>query len=70
MVSSPNHIIGLQSITNYKFGGAYTFDCHPRPLTFIEEAKVHLKCDYCVGTCVELIYKCAQCNFNIHCECL
>ena len=39
LVSSQNQIIGLQSITNYKFGGAYTFDCRTHPLTFIEELK-------------------------------
>ena len=55
---------------NIKFGSAYKFDCHPHPLTFIEETKDHLECDKCGNTCTECFHQCAQCNFNIHLYCV
>ena len=67
-VAHPNCIIG--KYPNYKFGGACTFDCHSHPLTFIEETKICPQCNKCNGSCEELIYQCAQCNFYIHKDCL
>ena len=53
-----------------KFGVSHTFDSHPHPLTFIVETKDHPQCNRCNGSCVELIYQCAPCNFNMHYNCL
>ena len=64
----PKCILG--NYPNIKFGSAYKFSFHPRPLTFIEETKDHFKCNHCGLTCTELFYQCAQCNFNRHCYCL
>ncbi|XP_065634369.1 uncharacterized protein LOC112011163 [Quercus suber] len=64
----PKCILGKYS--NLKFGGAYTFDCHQHPLTFIEENKDHHPCNNCGDPCKELIYQCAQCNFYSHYYCL
>ncbi|XP_050274194.1 uncharacterized protein LOC126717062 [Quercus robur] len=64
----PNCIIG--KYPNFKFGGAYTFDCHSHPLTFVEETKDRPQCNECNDSCEELIYQCAQCNFYIHQYCL
>ena len=60
----PECILGIYP--KCKFGGVYTFDCHPHPLTFVEETKDHPPCDKCGVPCVELIYQCTQCNFNMH----
>ena len=64
----PNCILG--KYPNCMFGVAYTFECHPHPLIFIEEAKDHPECDSCGIPCKELIYQCAQCNFNRHYDCV
>uniref|UniRef100_A0A2N9FQF4 Phorbol-ester/DAG-type domain-containing protein n=1 Tax=Fagus sylvatica TaxID=28930 RepID=A0A2N9FQF4_FAGSY len=64
----PKCILGKHP--NCTFGGAYTFDCHPHPLTFIEETKDHPLCDKCSRPCEELIYQCAQCNFYRHFDCM
>uniref|UniRef100_A0A2N9FQ97 DC1 domain-containing protein n=1 Tax=Fagus sylvatica TaxID=28930 RepID=A0A2N9FQ97_FAGSY len=64
----PKCILG--KYPNYKFGGAYTFGCHPHPLTFIEETKDRPLCHKCSSPCEELIYQCAQCNYNWHYWCL
>ncbi|XP_023922087.1 uncharacterized protein LOC112033544 [Quercus suber] len=55
---------------NLKFGGAYKFNCHQHPLTFIEETKDHPPCDECSDPCNELIYQCVPCNFHIHMNCV
>ena len=34
-----NHHISSNTYNGQLFGGAYTFFCHPHPLTFIEEIK-------------------------------
>nr|XP_023883350.1 uncharacterized protein LOC111995663 [Quercus suber] len=54
----PKCILG--KYPNIKFGSAYKFDCHPHPLTLIEETKDYHKCSICRGTCTELFYQCAQ----------
>ena len=64
----PKCILG--KYPNWKFGGAYTFDCHPHPLIFIEKTKDHPLCNKCNESCEELIYQCAQCNFYMHNICL
>ena len=66
--SHPECILG--KYPNCKFGGVYTFDSHPHPLTFIEEAKEHPQCGRCSNPYQELIYQCAQCNFNMHRLCI
>jgi hypothetical protein len=67
-LAHPECILG--KYPNYKFGGAYTFDCHEHPLTFIEKTKDHPPCDKCHQPCTELIHQCVQCNFNMHPYCL
>ena len=64
----PSCILG--KYPNRMFGVAYKFECHPHPLIFIEEAKDHPECDCCGYPCKELIYQCAQCNFNRHYDCV
>ena len=66
-VFSENHHISSNTYNGQLFGGAYTFFCHPHPLTFIEEIKNYPRCN---SSCEELIYHCAQCNFNMHRYCL
>ncbi|KAK4595895.1 hypothetical protein RGQ29_014112 [Quercus rubra] len=60
----------LGKYPNRMFGVVYKFECHPHPLIIIEEAKDHPKCDICGDPCEELIYQCAQCNFNMHYYCV
>ena len=60
----PKCILGRRP--NYKFGGVYTFDCHPHPVTFIEKTKNHPPCHKCNKPNVYSIYQCVQCNFNMH----
>ncbi|XP_030934530.1 uncharacterized protein LOC115959981 [Quercus lobata] len=55
---------------NIKFGGAYTFDSHPHPLTIIEKTNDHPECRKCGEPCEEFFYQCAMCNFSIHKNCL
>ena len=64
----PECILGKSP--NCKFGGVYTFDCHPHPLIFIEETKDHPRCHNCRDPCKEFVYQCAKCDFNIHSDCL
>ncbi|KAK7850823.1 uncharacterized protein LOC112028474 [Quercus suber] len=64
----PKCILG--KYPNFKFGEAYTFDCHPHPLTFIEETKDDPPCRICSRPCKELIYQCVPCNFHIHINCV
>ncbi len=64
----PKCILG--KYPNFKFGGTFTFDCHPHPLTFIEETKDHPPCHKCSRPCKELTYQCFPCNFNMHSICL
>uniref|UniRef100_A0A2N9HWB1 Phorbol-ester/DAG-type domain-containing protein n=1 Tax=Fagus sylvatica TaxID=28930 RepID=A0A2N9HWB1_FAGSY len=64
----PKCILG--KYPNCTFGVAYTFGCHSHPLTFIEETKDHPLCRSCRRPCKELIYQCAQCNYNWHYHCV
>ncbi|KAL4637024.1 hypothetical protein ACB092_03G051200 [Castanea dentata] len=69
----PNCILGgslLGDNTNWKFGNSYEADCHPHPLTFIEETKDNPQCHNCGDPCSEFIFQCAPCNFYIHDRCL
>ena len=54
----PKCILG--KFPNYKFGGAYKFDCHTHPLTLIEETKDHPPCHICNHPCEYFIYQCAN----------
>ncbi|KAL4637026.1 hypothetical protein ACB092_03G051300 [Castanea dentata] len=56
----------LGEYPNYKFGGIYTFDCHPHPVTLIEKTKNHPPCHKCNNSYEKFIYQCVQCNFNMH----
>nr|XP_023894022.1 uncharacterized protein LOC112005960 [Quercus suber] len=60
----------LGKYPNFKFGGAYTFDCHQHPLTFIEKTEDDPPCHKCSRPCKELIYQCVPCNFYIHFRCV
>ncbi|KAL4636793.1 hypothetical protein ACB092_03G034300 [Castanea dentata] len=60
----------LVKYTNFKFGGAYTFNCHQHPLTFIEEIEDPPPCHICSRPCKELIYRCVPCNCYIHLDCV
>ena len=64
----PKCILG--NYPNFKFGSAYSFYCHPHPLTFIEKTKDHPACHKCGHPCEKFIYQCAPCNFNLHRPCL
>ena len=60
----PKCILGRSP--NYKFGGVYTFDCHPHPVTFIKKTENHPSCDKCNSPNENFIYQCVQCNFNMY----
>ena len=64
----PECILG--KYPNIKFGGVYTFDCHPHPLTFIEKTKDHPECNECGSPNKEFFHQCAMCNFSMHEQCL
>ena len=64
----PNCILG--KYTNIWFGDTYTFDCHPHPLTFIEETQDSPECHDCGDPCKEFILQCVQCDFYIHDKCV
>ncbi|KAL4639744.1 hypothetical protein ACB092_03G240000 [Castanea dentata] len=64
----PNCILG--KYTNIWFGDTYTSDCHPHPLTFIEETEDSPECHNCGDPCKEFILQCVQCNFYIHDKCV
>ncbi len=68
--SYPAHRVCILGNPNVNFGGAYTFDCHPHPLTFIEETKDCPQCHECSNPCNEIFFQCTQCDFNMHFNCL
>jgi hypothetical protein len=66
----PNVFLGNTQMSRNKIMAiclkVLTFDCHPHPLTLIEETKDYPQCHSSSCICKELIYQCAQCNFNMH----
>ncbi|XP_076923676.1 uncharacterized protein LOC143585884 [Bidens hawaiensis] len=56
---------------NVKFGGTVEIEDHPYPLTFVQGINADGRCSDCYRQLqYDMIFKCSQCKFAIHYDCL
>ncbi|KAL8242815.1 hypothetical protein R6Q59_013117 [Mikania micrantha] len=60
----------VHKFRNVKFGGTLMIKGHSHRLTFVERIDSNGKCFKCDRWLQGMIFKCLECKFGLHCECV